>query len=130
MTEPYLFSGRERTNVAGKSTFHCPVTFGAASVSEYYKASEIVFARTGAGAYTLTLPKAYRKIVGFSAVHQKAAGATLHAAIASETVATDGKINIELRDGAGAATDPGAGEKVFFTLALTDDTVVDRFYGA
>lgn len=130
MTEPYMFMSPSRSNVPGKSTFHVPVTFGAASVSSYNKASEIVFARTGAGTYTVTFPKAYRKLVGISGVHQKAAGATLIPAIASETLATDGVINLELRDGAGAATDPGNGEKVYFTFDVSDDTAGDRFYGA
>lgn len=116
-----------QVNAYSVAEFFVPITFGVASVSTYFGGCQVTVARNSAGNYTITLPNVYRAILFFDAGIQQASGATLQAFIASETVATDGKLIIETRIAAGTATEPATGNKMFLRLAVSRDYMNDKF---
>ena len=119
-------AGEPVSNVYEECLFRVRVTFGSSVVASY-KAKDVTFARNSAGNYTVTLPKTYREITEFSAGIQDASGAVLFGVITSETVATDGKIVVEIRTEAGTATDPADGDKLFLSIGVSSSVSNDRY---
>ncbi len=102
-------------------------TFGAASITTYFGGCQVTIVRNFAGNYTVTLPKNYRTLLHFTWGFQIASGTVLDMVLASETLATDGKMVFESRVSAGTATDPAAGSKAFLRIAVSSDTLNDKF---
>jgi hypothetical protein len=126
MGEP-LLCPEAQTNAYGVHEYFTRLTFGSSTVSSYFGGCGLVVARNSAGNFTLTLPKAYRTLLGFSWAFQDASGAILFAVITSETLDTDGKIIVETRTEAGTATDPTSGDKLFLSLKVSSDYLNDKF---
>lgn len=85
--------------------------------------------RTGAGAYDIVLgvgsnQDVYNNLLGMQAIFLAANPASPIMHIVSQTVSTPstGKISIQFRDYAGAATDPGNGEVLQFVVQLKNST--------
>lgn len=110
-----------QTNVPDEVRFHARLTFGS-SVLTSYKGKYVTVARNSAGNYTITLPKVYRALVGFSAGFVSPSGAVLGVVVDTSTIATDGKVVIETRSG-GTATDPTSGDRLLLTIDVTDSAL-------
>lgn len=89
-------------------------------------------ARTGTGAWTITLSDSYRFLVQISVGFQNA-GATFNAPVMvtnttgtdvtlNTAVGTGGVIKIQFYNGAGVATDPGNPDQAQFAILLGDAT--------
>jgi hypothetical protein len=126
MAEPVLLPESE-LNAYGVKEYFVNPTFGASSITTYFGGCNVTIVRNSAGNYTITLPKAYRTLLHFTWGFQMASGAVLDMVLASETLATDGKMIFESRVSAGTATDPGNGAKVFIRIVVSSDYMNDKF---
>ena len=81
--------------------------------------------RTGVGAYTITLQDKYPVFLNCEQTQLLASGtpAADFFKIVSETVATDGKINIQYLNEAGAV-EVGSGTVLHFTISLSNSSAV------
>jgi len=127
-TEPIMAPAGEQ-NAFSTHTFHVRVTFGSSAIASY-RSKDATIARTGAGTYEVTLPKAYREIVGFSWGFKDATGATLNLVISDEsTLTTTGVVTLAARVAAGTDTDPASGDKLYLSLTVSCDVLNDSFAG-
>lgn len=114
---PVFLFGRVTFGAAGAPTLDAVNSKGIKSIT-----------RTGAGAYTIVLGSAvgtdiYPRLFTVDAVFLNAtAPASPLVYIVSETVKTNGTINVQFDSTAGVATDPGSGEEVRFLITLTNST--------
>lgn len=109
-------------------TLHARVAIGAAgapTLSAVNSKGIISITRTGAGAYDIVLGwgsnvDVYNKFFGIKAVFLAAnpASPILHVVSQSVATPTTGKIAVQFRDYAGAATDPGNGELMYLEIKL------------
>jgi len=120
-----LLSGSEASNFANVHKLHVLVRFGATSVSKVQTREVKSFVRTGAGAYTVTLPRKYRTLIGIRGSWVRPAGATLQADVDADNVASAGTLVIESRVAAGTATDPSDGDVLMLEILVSSDPFND-----
>lgn len=125
MGEPILCSDAQ-TNVYGKIEYDLAITFGTSSVTSY-SGKDLTFMRNSQGNYTLTLPTNYNRIHEFGCGFVKSSGAILQGCIVSQTIQTNGQLVLEIRNSTGTATDPANGDIAYINLAVSKDTLNDKF---
>lgn len=124
MGYPLLSGESPITNWTGMHKFYAKVNFGSASVASV-QTREIAITRVSAGRYQVQLPTTYRMLCDVSAMLVDPVGAMLLPVVQSETVATDGKVVIELRTEAGVATDPDSGAALFVGVTVSSEPFND-----
>lgn len=102
------------------------VTFGSTSIASQV-GNPVVWARTGAGAYTLTLPCPYSKYLGFIATLSTADGVATYSAglpPAGNTISTTGVAIITIKvASSGTATDPATGDVLSWQLCVSNSAL-------
>jgi hypothetical protein len=113
----------------GTVTLTCEITIGATGAPTLTRGRGIAsVARTGTGAYTLTLQDKYNDFLGGSVIGMMP-GATafvgVQVQLTSETVATTKTVLFKCIDaaGAGTLTDPTQLSKLFVTLKLANSSI-------
>ena len=101
---------------------YADVAIGAAGAPTLTKGLGITsVARTGAGAYTVTLDDRYVRLMSAQMTHLSATEEDLKMQIASETVSTTKTIAIFTLTGA-VATDPASGDRLLIKVELKNST--------
>jgi hypothetical protein len=131
--QPDLFPvSTGRANVQSKETFHLRVVYGASAIASA-EGKDLQLADTATGKMTVTLPRTYRKLLGFRWGWAKcAAGAVYFPVILTDAVDTasssgGGTLVIETRTEAGTATDPANGDELLLEFDVSLDTVNDNY---
>lgn len=124
MGEP-LISGKTSSNWTGVVEYHAILSFGSSALSTVQTREVRSIARNTAGNYTITLPRNYRTLVEVRFMLIDASGGLIFPVVSSNTVATDGKLVLELRTEAGSATDPDNGSKGMLVVAVSNDPFND-----
>lgn len=132
-TQPDLYAvSPNRSNVLAKETYHLKVVYGSSAIASAEGFGGLAVEDTSAGKMTITLPRTYRKLVGFRWGWGKcAAGAVYYPVILTNSVATDngsgqGTIVLETRTEAGTATDPASGDELLLEFDVTMDVTNDN----
>lgn len=81
-------------------------------------------ARTGAGAYTVTLQDTYYRFLDCQAVFVAANPASPVMHVVSENVAAAKTVLLQFRDYAGAATDPGNGDVLRMRFSMSNSSAI------
>jgi len=128
------FTAMGATNVAASSSLAAATTTGVGYAFGDGAGTRSI-ARTGTGAYTLTLSDPYQRLIGFEvALISNANGlistggfsAAIFASTTSVTTNTalgnGGVITFILNNGSGAAADPNSGDTFTFCITLLDAT--------
>lgn len=97
------------TNLRNVERYEACLEFGASGTFVAYVATGIKVARTGSGAYTLTLPKRYAGLLGAQLTNGGAA-----AAVGDDNLSSNGVVNVTI-------TEPAAPKKVFVSLCVPTD---------
>lgn len=120
-----------QSNVPGEHCYNVRVTFGSTSIASYRGAvHNTSIVRNSAGNYTITLPTTYNEVTQLdTGCLLNASGAVLQGVIVSQTVQTDGKLIVELRNSSGTATDPSTGQIYNFIVGVSKDPLNDKFVG-
>lgn len=120
MGTPVLFDNVASSEL-NTTEFFIQVVFGAASITSYRAKGEVVLTRTGAGTYTIRLPKAYPRLLDCSCMLIGESGAPLAFRISANAVATTGIITLTaVTSAAGTATDPAAAVQGIIRVAICD----------
>jgi len=125
MGEP-LLSGEVATNWTGVKRFYAFLSFGSSVLSTVQTRDITSIVRNSAGNYTVTLPRIYRQLCFVGLTLIDASGALIFPVVSSNTVATDGKLIVEMRAEAGTATDPDNGSKGMLIVDVANDPFNDN----
>lgn len=123
--------GDESSNVYAEHTYKIQATFGSSSAVTYYS-KDATIAKTTTTTFTVTLPKAYKRITGFRQGWKKATGADpLAFQITTDNAATDGTIVFTSvsTNSAGTATAPASGDVIWLEVSVSDSLLNDKFQG-
>lgn len=97
---------------------------GAPTISVSNSKAVASIARTGAGAYTVTLQDSYYRLLNVQAVFEAASPASPIMHIVSENVSGAKTVLVQFRDAAGVATDPGNGETLRMQFSLSNSSAI------
>jgi hypothetical protein len=120
-----LLSGKATSNFTGVDVFYILVTFGSSAVSTV-RTRDCTFTRAGAGSYTITLPRIYRRLLHVSAMQVDASGGVLLPVVDTDAVASAGTITFEYRTEAGTATDPDDTTQALIKVEVSNDPFNDN----
>lgn len=130
--QPDLYEGLQ-SNLLEETHFRLAINFGATAITSY-QGKHLTLVRNSAGNYTVTLPKAFRKMWGIFP-----GGWTLGVGLAefgvvivsgSNFVDTTGAITFEVRAPAtGVATDPATGTSFMLDIVVSDSFLNEKFGG-
>lgn len=109
------------SNVDSGTSFEGVVTFGSSAIASQI-GNLVTWARTGAGAYTVTFPKTYYALVGASGMFQTSTGAAVPflRVLSTTNLSVDGTITVEISPEAGTNADPTSGYKLFWRFVVSD----------
>lgn len=130
--EPALYPKGRGNYPTSEQTFKASLVFGAAVLSSY-KTKHLTIARNSPGNYTVTLPRTYSRRTGFRWGWGKcAAGAVLFPVILTSTPDSasstgGGTFVVELRTGAGTATDPASGDELDLEFDVCNDALLTGY---
>lgn len=117
------------SNVYDEHVYKLRVLFGSTAITSY-RSKDATIVRNSAGNYTITLPKTYEAVTGFSANYTLcAAGAVYFGVIKTSAIDTAGAVVVEMRTEAGTATDPASGDAICFTLGVSSDITNTKYTG-
>lgn len=119
MGTPVLFDNTSSSEL-NITEFFIQVVFGSASITSYRAKGEVVFTRTGAGTYTIKLPKAYPRLLNCACMLIGETGAPLAFRISSNAVSTTGIVTLTAVVAAGTATDPAAAVQGIIRVTICD----------
>lgn len=95
-----------------------------------YRSRDAIPTRPSATTITITLPKVYAEVVGYTASRFAAAGvAGLEWILTTNNAAVDGTLTFTSIVANGTATASANGDVVYFDIAVSCDVLNDRFIG-
>jgi hypothetical protein len=121
-----------RTNVQAAETFYLKVVYGSAAIASA-QGKDLQLADTATGKMTVTFPRTYRELLGFSwGWASCAAGAVYFPVILTDDLDTasssgGGTLVIETRTEAGTATDPASGDVLILRFDVSLDVTNDNY---
>lgn len=128
--EPVL-TGSMLTNVYSEHVYKIRATFGASSAVTY-RSKDASIAKTTTTTFTVTLPKPYAEITEISYSWKAASGvAPLAWKLITDNLATTGTLvfETEATNTAGTPTAPASGDKLYLVIAVSTDSLNDKFTG-
>jgi hypothetical protein len=117
-----IYQGSEQYAEYRRQVFSGRVDIGATGAPTV-KAPYVTFTRTGVGAYTIRLPKKFRKLITCT-LQLRQAASVLYPFIRTDNVVgtgqTEGQITFVIGTNAGVATEMTNGDSIHFEIVVTD----------